>query len=70
MGSLGGRTSNPDLTGASKAGADTQYDYTFDENVSADVDASDFVLYTDNGEEIEGEAADVDGTRGPRDVPA
>ena len=58
---LGGRTSNPDLIGARKAAADTQYHYTFDDNVWPGVAPSDFVLYTDNGTEIEGEAADVDG---------
>ena len=31
--SVGGRTSNPDLIGARKAAADTQYHYTFDDNV-------------------------------------
>jgi hypothetical protein len=60
-GAIGGRTSNPDLTGVSKSAADTQYDYTFDDNISQHVDASDFVLVTDNGKAIEGESADVDG---------
>jgi hypothetical protein len=63
VGEIGGRTSNPDLTGVNKSGADTQYDFTFDDNVSDSVDASDFVLVTDNGEEIEGESADVDGRK-------
>jgi hypothetical protein len=63
VGEIGGRTSNPDLTGVSKSGADTQYDFTFDDNVSDDVDASDFVLVTDNATEIEGESADVDGKK-------
>ena len=38
-----------------KASADTEYDFTFDDNISQDVDASEFVLVTDNGKEIEGE---------------
>ena len=63
VGSLGGRTSNPDLTDVSKSGADTEYDFKFDDNISQDVDASDFVLMTDNGDEIEGESADVDGKK-------
>jgi hypothetical protein len=61
VGTIGGRTSNPDLTGVRKSAADTQYDYTFDDNISQDVDASDFVLVTDTGKAIEGESADVDG---------
>ena len=61
VGSLGSRTSNPDLIGARKAAAETQYHYTFDDNVWPRVAPANFVLYTDNGTEIEGESAEVDG---------
>ena len=62
-GSIGGRTRRPDLTRATMTAADTQYAYSFDENVSAGADASDFVLYTDTGQEIAGESVIVDGRR-------
>jgi hypothetical protein len=61
VGAIGGPTAKPDLTTVRRAPADTEYNYTFDDNISGGVDASDFVLYTDDGKAIEGESAVGDG---------
>jgi hypothetical protein len=61
VGAIGGRTAEPDLTTVRRSAADTEYNYTFDDNISGGVDASDFVLYTDGGKGIEGESAVADG---------
>jgi hypothetical protein len=60
-GAVGGRTGLPDLVGVSRSPADTEYNYTFDDNLSGGVDGGDFVLYTDDGTAIAGDAAAVDG---------
>jgi hypothetical protein len=60
LGDVGGSTDAPDLTSVSRDASDAQYDYKFDENVG-DVTASDFVLYTNDGTEIQAQDVNVDG---------
>jgi len=60
LGTTSGTTDAPDLTSVSRDSGDTQYDYKFDENVG-DLSASDFVLYTNDGTQIQAEDITTDG---------
>jgi hypothetical protein len=60
LGTTDGSTDAPDLTSVSRDRGDTQYDYRFDENVG-DLDASDFVLYTNDGTQIQADDITTDG---------
>jgi hypothetical protein len=60
LGTTSATTDAPDLTSVSRDGSDTQYDFHFDENVG-DLQASDFVLYTNDGTEIPAEDITTDG---------
>jgi hypothetical protein len=60
LGTTNGSTDAPDLTSVSRDSSDTEYDYKFDENVG-DLNASDFVLYSNDGTQIQAESINVDG---------
>jgi hypothetical protein len=60
LGTTDGSTDAPDLTSVSRDASDTMYDYKFDENVG-DLQASDFVLYTNSGTEIQADSINIDG---------
>jgi hypothetical protein len=60
LGDVGGSTDAPDLTSVSRDASKTEYDYKFDENVG-DVSASDFLLYTNDGTEVQAESINTDG---------
>jgi hypothetical protein len=60
LGTTSGTTDAPDLTSVSRDSSDTEYDYKFDENVGS-LTASDFLLYTNDGTEIQAEDITTDG---------
>jgi hypothetical protein len=60
LGDVGASTDAPDLTSVSRDASDTEYTYHFDENVG-NVNASDFLLYTNDGTEIQAEDVNTDG---------
>jgi hypothetical protein len=60
LGTTDGSTDAPDLTSVSRDSGNTQYDYHFDENVG-DLAASDFVLYTNDGTQVQADDITTDG---------
>jgi hypothetical protein len=60
LGNVGGSTDAPDLTSVTRDASDTMYNYKFDENVG-DVTASDFILYTNDGTEVQATDINTDG---------
>jgi hypothetical protein len=60
LGTTDSNTDAPDLTNVTRDDSDTEYTYKFDENVG-DLEASDFVLYTNDGTEIQAEDINTDG---------
>jgi hypothetical protein len=60
LGTTSGKTDAPDLTSVTRDASDTEYDYKFDENVG-NLDASDFLLYTNDGTEIQADSISTDG---------
>ncbi|MDA0162596.1 hypothetical protein OM076_20145 [Solirubrobacter ginsenosidimutans] len=60
LGTTSGRTDAADLTSVSRDSSDTEYTYKFDENVD-NLSASDFLLYTNDGTEIQADDITTDG---------